>query len=83
MARMDIFNGAARGVGCSIYRTFTKILLGLGLDELSMSAVSIPRIKETIRFMSYKEARKLAEKVLNCTERAEIEKIIREDQLSS
>ena len=41
------------------------ILLGLGVDELSMSARAIPRAKEIIRAWSLAEAEKLAEKALN------------------
>lgn len=38
----------------------TKILLGLGLDAFSMSASSIPMVKEVIRNTKYEEARKIA-----------------------
>lgn len=40
------------------------ILLGLGLDEFSMSASTIPRIKKIIRSISYKEAQRIAEEAL-------------------
>ncbi|MGD1821655.1 MAG: phosphoenolpyruvate--protein phosphotransferase [Pleomorphochaeta sp.] len=42
----------------------TLILLGLGLDEFSMSASSILRVKKIIRSVSYSEAKELSEKVL-------------------
>lgn len=42
----------------------TAILLGLGLDEFSMSASSIPQVKKVIRSLNYEEAQKLAEKAL-------------------
>lgn len=41
-----------------------SLLIGLGLDELSMSAPSIPAVKEAIRSTSLKEARRLAETAL-------------------
>ena len=41
------------------------ILLGLGLDELSMSHPSIPMAKEIVRAWSVPEAQGLAEKALN------------------
>jgi phosphocarrier protein FPr len=42
----------------------TSLLIGLGLDELSMSAPSIPAVKEAIRRVSYTEAQSIAEAVL-------------------
>lgn len=39
----------------------TELLLGLGLDELSMSATSILKVKEKVRQASLEECRKLAE----------------------
>jgi len=41
------------------------ILLGMGLDEFSMSAMSIPHVKKIIRSMSYEEAQEMARQVLN------------------
>jgi phosphoenolpyruvate-protein phosphotransferase/dihydroxyacetone kinase phosphotransfer subunit len=43
----------------------TALLVGLGLDELSMSAPSIPAVKEAVRSVSIEEARQLANTVLN------------------
>ncbi len=40
------------------------ILLGLGLDELSTSAVMVPEIKKVIRSVSMEETRELAKRVL-------------------
>jgi len=42
----------------------TPLLVGLGLDELSMSAPSIPAVKESIRQLRYSEAQSIAEAVL-------------------
>lgn len=42
----------------------TLLLLGMGLDEFSMSAISIPRIKKVIRNANYDDARALAEQAL-------------------
>ncbi|MDI6600877.1 MAG: phosphoenolpyruvate--protein phosphotransferase [Thermoanaerobacteraceae bacterium] len=42
----------------------TKILLGLGLDVFSMSAASIPLVKDVIRNATIEEAKALAEKAL-------------------
>ncbi|EEG86043.1 phosphoenolpyruvate-protein phosphotransferase [Proteus penneri ATCC 35198] len=42
----------------------TLLLLGMGLDEFSMSAISIPRIKKVIRNANYDDAKALAEQAL-------------------
>ncbi|MDE5285210.1 MAG: phosphoenolpyruvate-protein phosphotransferase PtsI, partial [Buchnera aphidicola] len=42
----------------------TILLLGMGLDEFSMSSVSIPKIKKIIRQTSFIKAQKLAKKAL-------------------
>lgn len=42
----------------------TLLLLGMGLDEFSMSAISIPRVKKIIRNTNYKDAKALAEQAL-------------------
>ncbi|AFP85528.1 phosphoenolpyruvate-protein phosphotransferase [secondary endosymbiont of Heteropsylla cubana] len=42
----------------------TLLLLGLGLDEFSMSAISIPQIKKIIRTNKFSDAKILAEKAL-------------------
>lgn len=39
----------------------TLLLLGMGLDEFSMSAISIPRIKKIIRNTNFEDAKVLAE----------------------
>lgn len=48
------------------------ILLGMGLDEFSMSAISIPTIKKIIRSVTREEAEKIAEKVLKMQTSQEI-----------
>ncbi|WP_350306197.1 phosphoenolpyruvate-protein phosphotransferase PtsI [Photorhabdus viridis] len=43
----------------------TLLLLGMGLDEFSMSAISIPGIKKIIRNTRYEDAKALAEQALS------------------
>lgn len=42
----------------------TALLVGMNIDELSMSSISIPTIKNIIRKINFQKAKKLAEKVL-------------------
>ncbi|MCX7019239.1 MAG: phosphoenolpyruvate--protein phosphotransferase [Candidatus Sumerlaeota bacterium] len=44
--------------------TMAIILLGMGVDELSMSAVSVPSVKKLIRSIRLSEAKLLAEEIL-------------------
>ncbi len=48
------------------------ILLGLGLDELSMNALSIPMVKKFIRSMTIDECRELTNEALQMQDRKEI-----------
>ena len=43
----------------------TALLLGLGLDELSMAASSIPRVKRIIREVTISDCRELADEILS------------------
>lgn len=49
------------------------VLLGLGLDEFSMSAVSVPDVKRTIRSVSFSDAQSVAAEVLKLSSHQEIE----------
>ena len=53
------------------------VLLGMGLDEFSMTPNSILKVRRLIRSLSYEEARGLAEKVLRCATGKEIEDVTR------
>lgn len=44
---------------------YSLLLLGMGLDELSMSAFSIPRVKQVLRNISYDDAKAITEKVFS------------------
>ncbi|GHV83052.1 phosphoenolpyruvate-protein phosphotransferase [Spirochaetia bacterium] len=54
------------------------LLLGLGLDEFSVSAPAIPEVKSVIRQCDYQKCKKLAEKILECENISEIKKILNE-----
>lgn len=53
------------------------ILLGLGLDEISMNPLSIPRVKKILRLSSFKEAKGLLEELSQMTSGSEIEQYVR------
>ncbi|MFH1612870.1 MAG: phosphoenolpyruvate--protein phosphotransferase [bacterium] len=57
---------------------YTTILLGLELDELSMSPLAIPQIKEIIRKSSLKKSKKLVKEILLLSSAEEIEEFIKE-----
>jgi phosphotransferase system enzyme I (PtsI) len=44
---------------------FTALLLGLGVRELSMSAPSLPRVKQRIRAMNLLEASRRARTIMD------------------
>ncbi|OCL25685.1 phosphoenolpyruvate--protein phosphotransferase [Orenia metallireducens] len=54
-------------------KRLTPYLLGIGLDEFSMSAVSIPEVKDGIRNMSLEEAKEIAQKALTFSTAEEVE----------
>lgn len=56
----------------------TLLLLGMGLDEFSMSAISVPRIKKLIRGVNYQAVKQLAAQALEKPTAAEIEQLIAE-----
>ncbi|GLI50564.1 MULTISPECIES: phosphoenolpyruvate--protein phosphotransferase [Tepidanaerobacter] len=53
------------------------ILLGMGLDEFSMSASSIPKVKKIIRSLTYDEAKEIAGKALSMSEPADIRAMVK------
>ena len=56
--------------------TFTPLLIGLGLDEFSTAPISVPEVKRVIRSITFKEAKRIAEEVLNMRTLEEVKKYI-------
>ena len=52
------------------------IFLGMGIDELSMNAFSLLRVKRLIRSVSYAEAREISERVLDFSTASEVESFV-------
>jgi phosphotransferase system enzyme I (PtsI) len=56
---------------------YTAILLGLGLDELSVTSIAIPRVKRIIRNSTMKGSKEFLNKVMTFSTAKEIEKFVR------
>ncbi len=57
---------------------YLHILLGLGLDEISMNPVAMPYVRHLIRHSSAREARKLTRRVLRMETSEEIGRTVRD-----
>ena len=55
---------------------FALVLLGMGLDELSVAAIAIPEIKLLIRAATFRDAQELADRVLSLRSAEEIRREI-------
>ena len=58
--------------------TAIPILLGLGLDEFSMSASSVLKARRQIKGLSKNEMNELAERAIDCATTEEVEALVRE-----
>ncbi len=56
----------------------TAILLGLGLDEFSVTSANVPKIKKAIRNVNYRECQELAKEILKNPTKNSINKILRQ-----
>lgn len=61
---------------------YTLILLGFGLDELSMNPLAIPRVKKIVREATLEESKALLDSVLNFDTAEEIEQHVRDYMIS-
>jgi phosphotransferase system enzyme I (PtsI) len=59
--------------------SFTPILVGLGISELSMGAVSIPEVKKIIRSITLKEAQEIVNKILKFSTIKEINRFLNQE----
>ncbi|WP_435346995.1 phosphoenolpyruvate--protein phosphotransferase [Haloarchaeobius sp. HRN-SO-5] len=55
---------------------YTELLVGLGLDELSMSAVTVPDVKASVEGTDSGNAESLAERALNASTRNEVRDLL-------
>ena len=54
----------------------TPVLVGLGVDELSLNPAGIPHIKSVLRDLTIESARPLAEKALHCQTSVEVRQLV-------
>ncbi len=54
----------------------TLLLLGMGLDEFSMSAISVPKVKKIIRNATFAKVKEMAEHALSLPTAAEIQECV-------
>jgi phosphoenolpyruvate-protein phosphotransferase len=59
----------------------TAILVGLGVDELSLNPAGIPHIKSILSTLTMEKARAVADRALHCQTSAEVRQIVRELQM--
>ena len=71
--------GICGGIGGDLQAT--AILIGLGVDELSVAAPAIPAVKDRVRQVSTEECRRLAEKALSCESAQDVRKLQEEVEL--
>jgi phosphotransferase system enzyme I (PtsI) len=57
------------------------ILLGMGIDELSMSPVSVPEVKKLIRALTIEEAREIKEHAFSLSTAWEIRNYVYEEAM--
>jgi phosphotransferase system enzyme I (PtsI) len=61
--------------------TITPILVGLGINELSVSPLSIPKIKKVIRNMSLLDARTVVNEIFACSDWEEMAKKLKRQSM--
>lgn len=53
------------------------LLLGMGIDELSVSPAAVPMVKDSVRAVSFVQAQELAEEALKCENGTEVIRLCR------
>ncbi|MDR2149785.1 MAG: phosphoenolpyruvate--protein phosphotransferase [Spirochaetaceae bacterium] len=87
LIKYTIDSAHAKGIPAAMCGEFagaplaTMLLLGLGLDEFSMTAQAIPIIKHIIRSVTWEQCRLLAEKALSCTAEQQVLRLLEEHNL--
>ena len=61
---------------------YTPILLGFGIDELSMNALSLLRVKKIIRSTYYRDCQYLVNEILKCSITKQVEDFLKQELFS-
>jgi len=61
---------------------YTPILLGFGIDELSMNALSLLRVKKIIRSAYYRECQQLVNEILKFSVTKQVEDFLQQELFS-
>jgi phosphotransferase system enzyme I (PtsI) len=62
--------------------TFTLALIGMGLNELSVTSAAVPKIKQIIRSSSFTQSKDLAREVLSSSDRDIVVKTLRKTSIA-
>lgn len=80
LIKMTVFAAKKKGIPVGVcgelagHAASTDLLLGLGIDELSVAPSILPELKFKIRNSIYEDARKLAEEILHCSSYLDVRK---------
>lgn len=58
---------------------YTPILIGFGIDELSMNAMSLLKVKKVIRSTNYQEAVEIVDKIMRLSTASDVEELLRQE----
>ena len=86
LIKQVIENGHKKGIWVGLCGEMASIpeiallLIGMGIDELSMSPISIPEVKKAIRKFSFKKLKKISEKIFEFSTHTDIINYLKENQ---
>ena len=58
---------------------YIPILLGLGIDELSMNVMALPRVKSVLRSLNYKQSQSVTDRIFKLSTAQEIETLLKKE----
>ena len=82
MIKQTVDAGHSRGINVAVCGEMAgdvmavPVLLGLGIDELSMRPSALPFVKRLIRLSTSSQLRELGEKVLQCEDGTDVRKFL-------